>query len=98
MFTILSAVAEAERARIRERVAEVKRDQRKLNRHLGGSVPFGFRKVKTPPKGAELVPVPGEQEAIKRMVAMRREGDSLRAIQAAMAAEGFKISQSASTT
>jgi putative DNA-invertase from lambdoid prophage Rac len=78
VFTILSAVAEAERDRIRERVAEV--NQRKLNRHLGGSVPFGFRKVETPPKGAELVPVPEEQEAIKRT------------IQAAMAADGFKLS------
>jgi hypothetical protein len=48
--------------------------------------------VPTPPKGAELVPVPEEQEAIKRMVAMRRRGDSLRTIQAAMAAEGFKLS------
>ncbi len=46
----------------------------------------------TPPKGAELVPVPEEQEAIKRMVAMRRSGESLRAIQAAMAAQGFKLS------
>jgi putative DNA-invertase from lambdoid prophage Rac len=92
VFTILSAVAEAERDRVRERVAEVKRDQRKLNRHLGGLTPFGFRKVPTPPKGAELVPVPEEQEAIKRMVAMRRRGDSLRAIQAAMKAEGFRLS------
>jgi DNA invertase Pin-like site-specific DNA recombinase len=92
VFTILSAVAEAERDRIRERVAEVKRDQRKLNRHLGGAAPFGFRKVPTPPKGAELVPVPEEQEAIKRMVAMRRAGDSLLAIQAAMTAEGFNLS------
>jgi putative DNA-invertase from lambdoid prophage Rac len=92
VFTILSAVAEAERDRIRERIAEVKRDQRKLNRHLGGLTPFGFKKVPTPPKGAELVAVPEEQEAIKRMVAMRRAGASLRAIAGAMAAEGFKLS------
>jgi putative DNA-invertase from lambdoid prophage Rac len=51
VFTILSAVAEAERDRIRERVTEVKRDQRARNRHLGGTIPFGFRKVPTPPKG-----------------------------------------------
>src|SRR6185312_7121497 len=43
VFTILSAVAEAERDRIRERVTQVKRDQRQRNRYLGGIVPFGFR-------------------------------------------------------
>jgi len=40
VFTILSAVAEAERDRIRERVTQVKRDQRQRNRYLGGIVPF----------------------------------------------------------
>jgi hypothetical protein len=39
------------------------------------------------------VPVPEEQDAIKRMVDMRRSGASLRAIAAAMAADGFKLSQ-----
>jgi hypothetical protein len=57
-----------------------------------GTIPFGFRKVPTPPKGAALVPVPEEQDAIKRMVDMRRSGASLRAIAAAMAADGFKLS------
>jgi putative DNA-invertase from lambdoid prophage Rac len=58
VFTILSAVAEAERDRIRERIAEVKRDQRARGRHLGGTRPFGFKKVFTPPRGFDLVPVP----------------------------------------
>src|SRR3954468_14827053 len=40
IFTILSAVAEAERDRTRERVADVKRDQRARGRFLGGTVPF----------------------------------------------------------
>jgi DNA invertase Pin-like site-specific DNA recombinase len=43
VFTIMSAGAEAERDRIRERVTQVKRDQRQRNRYLGGIVPFGFR-------------------------------------------------------
>ena len=38
VFTILSAVAEAERDRTRERVAEVKRDQKQRGRFLGGTV------------------------------------------------------------
>jgi hypothetical protein len=70
----------------------VKRDQRKLKRHLGGAVPFGDRAVPTPPKGAELIPVPEEQEAIKRMVKKRRAGASLRAIAGALESEGFKLS------
>jgi DNA invertase Pin-like site-specific DNA recombinase len=43
VFTILSAVAEAERDRIKERVAVVKADQKTRNRFLGGDAPFGFR-------------------------------------------------------
>lgn len=43
VFTILSAVAEAERDRIRERVAVVKADQRARGRYLGGKLPFGWR-------------------------------------------------------
>jgi DNA invertase Pin-like site-specific DNA recombinase len=43
VFTILSAVAEAERDRTRERISEVKRDQRTRGRYLGGVPPFGWR-------------------------------------------------------
>ena len=39
VFTILSAVAEAERDRTRERISEVKRDQRQRGRYLGGKAP-----------------------------------------------------------
>ncbi len=41
VFTILSAVTEAERDRIRERIRDVKADQRKRRRYLGGIVLFG---------------------------------------------------------
>jgi hypothetical protein len=41
VFTILSAVTEAERDGTRERVHEVKRDQKAGKRYLGGVVPFG---------------------------------------------------------
>ena len=88
VFTILSAVAEAERDRTRERIAEVKADQRKRGRFLGGSVPFGWRLDK---KGG-LIPEAAEQAAIARMRALRSEGLSLRAIRDRMAAEGVKVS------
>lgn len=43
VFTILSAVAEAERDRVRERIATVKQDQKMRGRYLGGIVPCGWR-------------------------------------------------------
>ena len=88
VFTILSAVAEAERERIRERVREVKTDQRARGRYLGGSVPFGWR---LGDDGA-LIPDAAEQAAIGRMMELRREGRSLRAIADAIKAEGFALS------
>jgi DNA invertase Pin-like site-specific DNA recombinase len=87
VFTILSAVAEAERDRTRERVAEVKADQRKRGRFLGGSVPFGWRR-----DGEALVPVADEQAAIVRMRGLRGEGLSLRAIRDRLAVEGVRVS------
>jgi DNA invertase Pin-like site-specific DNA recombinase len=87
VFTILSAVAEAERDRIRERISTVKADQRARGRYLGGSVPFGWRLGET----GELVEVPAEQEAIAQMVALRRQGLSLRGVAARMAAAGHQV-------
>src|SRR4051795_9818801 len=66
VFTILSAVAEAERDRIRERIADVKRDQRTRGRFLGGTVPFGYRL-----KDGALIPHEEEQEAILEARAMK---------------------------
>jgi putative DNA-invertase from lambdoid prophage Rac len=87
VFTILSALAEAERDRTRERIAEVKADQRKRGRFLGGSVPFGWRRG-----GNDLVPVPDQQAAIGRMRKLRAKGLSLRAISDRLAGEGVKVS------
>ena len=88
VFTILSAVAEAERDRTRERIAEVKRDQRIRGRFLGGTAPFGWRVG----DAGELVEVPEQQKAIRTMVRMRKAGKSLRAIADAMRAQGPAIS------
>jgi putative DNA-invertase from lambdoid prophage Rac len=88
VFTILSAVAEAERDRTRERITEVKRDQRERGRFLGGTAPFGYRKG----RDGALVPVPRQQAAIARMKKLRGEGASLRDISAALKADGFKLS------
>ena len=88
VFTILSAVAEAERDRTRERITEVKRDQRQRGRYLGGTPPFGWRVG----EAGELVPVPEQQRAIKRMRKMRAKGLALRVIADKMTASGVSIS------
>lgn len=88
VFTILSAVAEAERDRIRERITQVKQDQKGRNRYLGGKVPFGFC------VGADgaLHPDPDKQEAMRMACRLRAEGKPLRAIREAMAAAGHPLS------
>jgi putative DNA-invertase from lambdoid prophage Rac len=84
VFTILSAVAEAERDRIRERIRDVKADQRKRQRYLGGIVPFGWQLG----EDGALRENPDQQRAIQRIRELRRNGLSLRAISAAIAVEG----------
>jgi DNA invertase Pin-like site-specific DNA recombinase len=87
VFTILSAVAEAERDRIRERVQEVKADQKSRNRYLGGKVPFGWQ---VDPEG-KLVEEPKQQAAIRKMRKLAEE-HSLRSIAEEVKAMGFTIS------
>jgi putative DNA-invertase from lambdoid prophage Rac len=82
-LTIAAAFAEAERDRIRERIAQVKADQKARGRYLGGKVPFGFRRRDT----GDLVPHEAEQEAICEMVALRAQGKTLRAIAEAACGE-----------
>jgi putative DNA-invertase from lambdoid prophage Rac len=87
-LTIAAAFAEAERDRIRERISQVKADQKTRGRYLGGTVPFGYRRGES----GELVPHEIEQEAIHEMVALRAQGRPLRAIAEAVKAKGVKIS------
>jgi putative DNA-invertase from lambdoid prophage Rac len=87
-FTIVSAFAQFERERIRERIGAAKADQKARNRFLGGFKPFGYRVTDE----GELVEDPDEQAAIKRMVAMRKRKKTLREIQAAVAAKGHHLS------
>jgi DNA invertase Pin-like site-specific DNA recombinase len=88
VFTILPAVAEAERDRIRERVATVKADQRARGRYLGAIVPFGWHIG----DAGELVKKPEQQQAIRRMQELRKAGLSLRAIANEMAESGHRLS------
>jgi putative DNA-invertase from lambdoid prophage Rac len=91
LFTILSAVAEAERDRIRERITDVKRDQRQRGRYLGGRIPFGYR---VDEDGA-LIEAEDQQAAIRDMLSMRSKGASLRSIAEAMKRRGLSVSHNA---
>jgi DNA invertase Pin-like site-specific DNA recombinase len=88
VFTILSAVAEAERDRIRERIRDVKTDQRSRSRYLGGKVPFGW----TVDPGGTLIAHREQQQAITRMKELRSAGHSLRSIADSLAADNFELS------
>jgi putative DNA-invertase from lambdoid prophage Rac len=79
-LTIAAAFAEAERDRIRERIGQVKADQKARGRFLGGSVPFGF----TLGEDGDLVPHEAQQDAIREIVATEGSGEALRAIAAEM--------------
>jgi putative DNA-invertase from lambdoid prophage Rac len=87
-LTIAAAFAEAERDRIRERIGQVKADQKARGRYLGGIVPFGFRRGES----GELLPHEAEQEVIREIKRLRAEGRPLRAIADAVRAKGVKIS------
>jgi hypothetical protein len=75
-------------AAIRERIRDVKADQKSRNRYLGGTVPFGW----TLDEEGELVACQSQQAAITRMVALRQAGQSLRAIADTMKADGVNVS------
>ena len=91
VFTILSAVAEAERDRIRERISQVKADQRDRGRYLGGKVPFGYS---VGPDGG-LEADAEQQRVIEAARRMRAAGKPLRTIQTAMAEQGQALSLAA---
>jgi len=77
VFTILSAVAENERDRIRERVREAKRHRVTQRLYNGGKRPFGFDLVADGDQ-QRLVPNDIERKAIKLGLGMLQNGDSLR--------------------
>jgi putative DNA-invertase from lambdoid prophage Rac len=83
IFTILSAVAENERDRIRERIRDVKRHLASQGVYGGGKRPFGFDVVGEG-RAKRLVEKPDEQAVIARMRTLRDEGRTFREIGAAV--------------
>jgi DNA invertase Pin-like site-specific DNA recombinase len=84
MFTILSAFAEAERDRIRERIVDAKQYMASQGLFSGGKRQFGFNVVPEVVGGKvvarRLAMNLGEQQIISEMRRLRDQGMSLRAI------------------
>ena len=91
VFTILSAVAENERDRIRERIRDVKRHLASQGIYGGGKRPFGYDVVE-----GRLVPRANEQAAIARMKALRKKGKPYREISKVIA-DNFQVDMPAMT-
>jgi DNA invertase Pin-like site-specific DNA recombinase len=82
-FGMLALVAEFERDRIKERSAEGRVAKRRDGGHIGGSAPFGFRKIGAG-RAARLEPDPTQQAALADMRRLAAEGLASRAIAAAV--------------
>jgi putative DNA-invertase from lambdoid prophage Rac len=88
VFTVLAAVAEAERDRIRERITDVKRDQKARGRYLGGSAPFGYRIG----NDGTLMPDEAQQAAIREAIELKAQGVSIRGIADLLKRKGHVLS------
>jgi putative DNA-invertase from lambdoid prophage Rac len=91
VFTILAAVAENERDRIRERIREAKAHMATMGIFSGGRRPFGYDVIEVPGRQNEngkplknLVPNPEEQATLATMRKMRAKGATYREIGAAV--------------
>jgi DNA invertase Pin-like site-specific DNA recombinase len=82
-FGMLALVAEFERDRIKERSAEGRTAKRRDGGHIGGSAPFGFRKIGAG-RAARLEPDPTQQAPLADMRRLAAEGLASRAIAAAV--------------
>ncbi len=91
-FGMLALVAEFERERIRERLSDGRGAKRAAGGHIGGTAPFGYRKVGVG-RAARLEPVPEQQAALTTMRALAEQGMATRAIAAAVQEQhGVKVS------
>ena len=78
-FGMLALVAEFERERIKERIADGRKAKRATGGHIGGYAPFGFRKVGEG-KAARLEPHPEQQEALATIRQLAAQGRRMRSL------------------
>lgn len=90
-FGMLALMAEFERTRIKERLAEGRESKKGKGGHIGGKRPFGYDVVGMG-RDATLIEREDEQRAIRKMRALHKQGQALRTIAAATQADGFAVS------
>jgi len=90
-FTIVAAFAEFERDRIAERITDTKASEKEKGRYLGGSRPFGYQVG----DGGYLLPNADEQPVVRRILELRQQGLSLRAIADEVSTDGLRLSHMA---
>jgi len=73
---VLKVFHSLEKRRSTERIKTVKQSQRKKGRFLGGSRPFGYMIH----SNGKLIENPMEQKVLKKILDMKKQGKSLRAI------------------
>ena len=86
-LTIAASFAEAERDRLRERILDVKKDQKERGRFLGGKVPFGYEVV-----DGQLIEKTEEKKAIQVIHDLRAKKLSYRKISDYLAGTGITLS------
>lgn len=87
LFTILAAVADMERVRIRERCAEGSR-MKKAKGGVTGKIPLGYRKAGEG-RSAIVVPDIREQSAMRQMCELYQQNKTYRQISEHLAEQGF---------
>lgn len=91
MREMAGVFAGLERRLIAKRLRDGRRAKAAAGGHATGATPYGWRSSKRSadnPNGA-LVPVPEEQDALKRMKVLATQGQSTHAIAATLTAEGY---------
>ena len=85
---VLKIFHSLEKRRSTERIKTVKQSQRKKGRFLGGSRPFGYMIH----SNGRLIENPMEQRVLKRILEMKKQGKSLRAISAEVSTPMMPVS------
>ena len=85
---VLKIFHSLEKRRSTERIKTVKQSQRKKGRFLGGSRPFGYMIH----SNGRLIENPMEQRVLKKILDMKKQGKSLRAISAEVSTPMMPVS------
>ena len=85
---IAEVFSSLEKRKSAERIRGVKQRQRQQGRYLGGSRPFGYMIH----ENGRLIENPMEQRVLKRIMDLKKEGKSLRAISNEVSTPGMPIS------